>query len=91
MFQICEYNPVLDICAVAQTGFIDIVSCFMNGEVPATFGDDDLPYNGIENPIEVGANVSDVFEAMRAAHAMEHAAQVAGVGSPSAPQGAKTE
>lgn len=79
MFQICRYDPVDDISAVSQSGYIDIVSCFMNGEVPATFGDDDLPYNGIENPIEVGANVTDVFEAMRAAEAIAHAASVAGV------------
>lgn len=79
MFQICKYDPVRDISSVAQHGYIDIVRCFMNGEVPANVSEDDEPYNGIDNPSEVGANVTDVFEAMRAAKAMEHAAQVAGV------------
>lgn len=91
MIHICKYDPVVDIRAVAQTGFIDIVSCFMNGEVPSTFSDDELPYNGIDNPAEVGAIVTDVFEAIRAAQAMEHAAQIAGVESPSVPEGTKTE
>lgn len=79
MFQICKYDPVADITSVAQCGYIDIVRCFMNGEVPANVTEDDELYNGIDNPAEVGANVSDVFEAMRAAKAMEHAAHVAGV------------
>lgn len=79
MFQVCKYNPVTDISAVSQRGYIDIVACFMNGEVPANVTEDDELYNGIDNPSEVGANVTDIFEAMRAAKAMEHAAQVAGV------------
>lgn len=79
MLQECKYDPMKDISTVAQCGYINIVQCFMNGEVPANVTDDDELYNGIDNPSEVGANVTDVFEAMRAAKAMEHAAQVAGV------------
>lgn len=78
MIQICKYDPIKDIKPVAQHGYVDIVACFMSGEVPGNVNDDDLPYNGIDNPSQVGANVSDVFEAMRAAEAIAHAAEVAG-------------
>lgn len=79
MLQVCKYDPLKDLSSVSQRGFVDIVQCFMNGEVPANVSEDDELYNGIDNPSEVGANVSDIFEAMRAAKAMEHAAQIAGV------------
>lgn len=90
MFQICKYDPLRDISSVVQRGYIDIVQCFMNGEVPANVSEDDELYNGIDNPSEVGAVVTDVFEAMRAAKAMEHAAQVASV-EQSVPEGTKAE
>lgn len=91
MFQICKYNPVTDLTPVAQCGYINLVECFMNGTIPSTFDDDDASYNGIDNPAEVGAIVTDVFEAIRAAKAMEHAAKVAGVVAPSGSQEPKTE
>ncbi len=86
----CSFDPVVDIAPVSQVGFIDIVRCISNGDVPAPSSDDDLPYNGVDNPQEVGSIVSDVFEAIRATKAMEHAANVAQSSDP-APSGAKGE
>ncbi len=74
-----RYDPLKDIEPVAQHGFIDIVECFMNGTIPAISENDDGDYNGVDTPSHVGANVTDVFEAMRASQAIEHAASVAGV------------
>ena len=54
-----------DIHPVDQFGFIDLIECLANGEVPATVADSDDQYNGIEDPGEIFGKPSDVFEAYK--------------------------
>lgn len=61
----CVYDEVVDIHPVDQFGFIDLVECLKNGEVPSTIADSEDQYNGIEDPGEILGKPSDVFEAYK--------------------------
>ena len=65
MIQECKYNPIKDIQAVSQTGFIDLAECFANGNVPSNIDDVEVNYNGIEDPSSILGKPRDVFEAAR--------------------------
>lgn len=65
MICVCKFNPEQDIHEVDQFGFIDLVECMANGEVPSTIADSEDQYNGIEDPGEILGKPSDVFEAYR--------------------------
>lgn len=58
----CGYNSDRDINEVDQFGFIDLIECLSNGEVPSTIADSEDQYNGIEDPSEILGKPSDVFE-----------------------------
>lgn len=62
---VCKYNELADIKEVDQFGFIDLVECMNNGEVPSTVADSEDQYNGIDDPSEILGKPSDVFEAYR--------------------------
>lgn len=60
----CRFDPARDLCAVSQTGFIDLKSAFETGVVPSVTADSESDYNGIEDPRSILGKPSDVFEAM---------------------------
>lgn len=64
----CEnkFNPVKDIMAVEQFGFVDIVKANATGVVDTPLDSEDSRYNGIDDPRSIGARPADVFEAMQA-------------------------
>lgn len=61
-----KFNPVKDIMAVEQFGFVDIVKANATGVVDTPLDSEDSRYNGIEDPRSIGARPSDVFEVMQA-------------------------
>lgn len=61
-----KFNPVKDIMAVEQFGFVDIVKANATGVVDTPLDSEDLRYNGIEDPRSIGARPADIFEAMQA-------------------------
>lgn len=63
---VCEYDPVTDIMAVEQFGFVDLCKANETSTVPAVDGLDEDRYNGIEDPNSIGARPRDVFEQMQA-------------------------
>lgn len=70
MIQSFSYDPAKDIQAVPQYGFIDLAKCFSQGFVPTSVDIGDELYNGLDEPSAVGAQPVDVFEAIRASHAV---------------------
>lgn len=77
MLQECNYNPVVDLCAVSQRGFIDLAQCIGQGYVPTAVDDSEESYNGLDVPDAVGAMPVDVFEAIRASNVIGKATVVA--------------
>lgn len=66
MKQICKYDPVRDLCAVDQTGFIDIVKANATSKIETEVSILDEQYNGIDDPRAVGERPSDQFEQQQA-------------------------
>lgn len=62
-----DFDPVRDICAVDQFGFVDLVKANLTGSVPASIEADDIRFNGMEDPAAIGGRPSDAFEAAQAA------------------------
>ena len=61
----CVYNEMTDIHDVDQFGFVDLVECLENGQVPSTISDSEPQYNDIDDPGSILGKPSDVFEAYR--------------------------
>lgn len=61
----CVYNEMTDIHEVDQFGFVDLVECLANGQVPSTIADSEDAYNGIDDPSEILGKPSDIFEGIR--------------------------
>ena len=66
MVQECEYNPVVDVAAVEQNGFIDLAKANAMSSIPSDISNSDMSYNGIEDPNSIAGRPSDVFEAVQA-------------------------
>lgn len=64
----CEnkFNPVRDIMAVEQFGFVDIVKANSTGVIDTPLDSEESRFNGIEDPRSIGARPTDIFEAMQA-------------------------
>lgn len=60
-----KYNPVRDITAVDQFGFVNLIECLSNGDVPTTISNTEMEYNDIYNPSDIYGKPSDIFEAYR--------------------------
>lgn len=61
----CVYNEVTDLSDVDQFGFVDLVECMSNGQVPSTVSDTEVSYNDIDDPASILGKPADVFEAYR--------------------------
>ena len=61
----CVYNEMTDIHDVDQFGFVDLVECLENGQVPSTISDSEPQYNDIDDPGSILGKPSDVFEAYK--------------------------
>lgn len=59
------FNEMKDLHEVDQFGFIDLVECLTNGEVPTNIADEDVNYNGIEDPSSILGKPDDVFALYR--------------------------
>lgn len=66
----CKYNPVVDIQAVEQEGFLDLTAANAAGSVPANLNGSEGLSNGIEDPNSIGVRPRDIFEANQAAKAI---------------------
>lgn len=60
-----KFNELKDIQEVDQFGFVDLVDCLINGEVPTQIADEDVNYNGIEDPSTILGKPSDIFDLYR--------------------------
>lgn len=56
------FDPVKDISAVEQFGFIDLVQANLTSSVPGSIESEDSQFNGIEDPAAVAGRPRDVFE-----------------------------
>ena len=61
----CVYNEMTDIHDVDQFGFVDLVECLENGQVPSTISDSEPQYNDIDDSGSILGKPSDVFEAYK--------------------------
>lgn len=61
----CIFDEIKDVADVDQFGFIDLVECLKNGQVPSTIADSEAQYNDIEDPSTIIGKPSDVFDAYR--------------------------
>lgn len=61
----CVFNDEKDLRDVDQFGFVDLVDCLSNGEVPSTLADSEDVYNGIEDPDSILGKPSDIFDAYK--------------------------
>lgn len=62
----CKYDPVRDIEAVTQTGYIDLAKANAMSSIPASLSAEQLMYNEIDDPRSIAGRPSDVFEAAQA-------------------------
>lgn len=60
----CNFDPVKDLKAVEQFGFVDLKEAWVNRCVPSQVGESDADYNGIDNPASILGMPSDVFDAL---------------------------
>lgn len=68
MIQISEelvFDIAKDLHEVDQYGYIDLVDCLSNGEVPTQVSESDVAYNDIEDPSSILGKPNDVFELYR--------------------------
>lgn len=56
------FDPVRDIAAVEQFGFVDLVKANLASSVPSTIEAPDEKYNGIEDPASIAGRPRDLFE-----------------------------
>lgn len=64
---VCKYDPVRDIRAVSQTGYVDLAKANALSSVPASISAEQLSFNEIDDPRSIAGRPSDVFEAAQAA------------------------
>lgn len=57
-----HYDPIRDIKAVSQTGFVDIVKANSMNSLPANLSCDTLVYNEINDPNSIAGRPRDAFE-----------------------------
>ena len=69
-----KFDPVRDLQAVDQFGFIDLKTALDSSVVPSQLPDSDSDYNGIDDPAQVAGKPRDVFEAIDAQKVIEAAA-----------------
>lgn len=62
----CKFDPVKDIQAVEQTGWVDLAKANAMNSIPAQLQAADLSYNGVEDPNSIAGRPSDLFEAAQA-------------------------
>lgn len=62
---VCKFDEVKDVHKVDQFGFVDLVECLRNGDVPSQLAGTDDNYNGIEDPASIIGKPADVFDAIR--------------------------
>ena len=62
---VCMYDADRDNSTVDQFGFVNLVECLKNGEVPNSISDTEDIYNNIEDPCEILGKPRDVFEAYK--------------------------
>lgn len=67
---ICHYDKTKDVREVDQFGFVDLHAAFINNSIPSDLGAQEGRFNNIENPLQVRARPSDVFEAENAQKAL---------------------
>lgn len=60
-----KFNELKDIQEVDQFGFVDLVEALTNGEVPTQIADQDINYNGIEDPSSILGKPQDIFDLYR--------------------------
>jgi hypothetical protein len=64
MYRNCDFNEMRDISAVDQYGFVDLIECLTNGEVPSSISDTEMEYNEIDINNVLG-KPTDVFDAYK--------------------------
>lgn len=57
-----DFDPVKDIAAVEQFGYVDLVAANRTSSVPASITSEDSQFNGIEDPAAVAGRPRDIFE-----------------------------
>ena len=67
---VCKYNPVRDVQAVEQFGFIDLVSANATSSIPSDLSLIELQYNEIDDPRSIGGRPADIFDAMQISKAI---------------------
>lgn len=66
MVQECNFDPVRDVQAVVQDGFVDLARANAMSSLPSSIQATDLMYNEIDDPNSIGARPRDTFEAAQA-------------------------
>lgn len=66
----CVYDPVKDIQAVDQSGFVDLAKAHSMNSVPAMLNVDEMSFNQIEDPNSIVGRPSDQFEAAQLGKAL---------------------
>lgn len=61
-----KYNPVRDIQAVDQVGFIDLAAANALSTIPSGIPLAEARFNGIEDPNSIAGRPSDQFDAAQA-------------------------
>lgn len=56
------FDPVRDISAVEQFGYIDLVAANLTSSVPSSIQIEESKFNGIEDPAAVAGRPRDIFE-----------------------------
>lgn len=67
---ITHFNPLRDVKAVEQTGFVDLAKANAMNSLPSQIQSSPLSYNLIDDPRSIAGRPSDVFEAAAAAKAI---------------------
>lgn len=65
MRQEIYFDPVRDVQAVSQTGYIDIAKANATSEIAPEVSNEDEMYNGISDPRSIAFRPKDDFELMQ--------------------------
>lgn len=70
----CPFDPVCDLEAVPQSGFLDLQDAWVNGVVPGDVSSSGDMYNNIEEPDAILGKPRDFADAYRMSKSMAEAA-----------------
>lgn len=65
MKQICEFDPIRDVQAVEQSGYIDLAKANATSSIPSGISNTELNFNEIDDPRAIGGRPADTFEALQ--------------------------